>query len=369
VSAGIPVTGGAGSVDARRHGVTQSRSHGSILVTGGAGFIGSNFVRRRLTTHPDQRVVVLDALTYAGNLANLADLRDDPRLRFYPGRIEDPTVVEGVFECERIVQVANFAAESHNDRSMLDPTGLISANVTGVSVLLGAANGHGVERFLHVSTDEVYGQIHSGLFHEDDPLLPRTPYSAGKAGGEMQVRAHHIAFGMPTVVTRGSNTFGPYQYPEKILPFFITRAMHDKALPLYGEGLQVRDWLFVEDHCAGISAVLDRGEGGQAYNIGGGNELTNSALTHRVLELLGKPASLIRHIPDPRGAAHDARYALDCTKAAALGWQPTHEFDRALEATVRWYVDNRDWWQPIVESSTYRAYTQRYYGPALGADL
>lgn len=343
--------------------------NGSILVTGGAGFIGSNFVRCWAARHPEQRIVVLDALTYAGNLANLADLDQDARLRFYPGRIEDPTVVSGIFRSERISHVVNFAAESHNDRSMLDPTGLIAANVTGVSVLLEAASRFGVERFVHVSTDEVYGQIRSGVFRESDPLLPRTPYSAGKAGGEMQVRAHVIAFGTPAMVTRGSNTFGPYQYPEKILPFFITRALADKPLPLYGDGLQVRDWLFVEDHCSGIATVLEKGQPGEAYNIGGGNELTNADLTHRVLQLLGKPASLIRHIPDPRGAAHDARYALDSSKAHALGWKPAHAFSAALETTVRWYVDHESWWRPIVNSEPYQAYIRRYYGPALGEDL
>lgn len=342
---------------------------GSILITGGAGFIGSNFVRYWAERHPDQRIIVLDALTYAGNLANLSEFDGDARFRFYPGRIEDPTVVSGIFRCQKVTHVVNFAAESHNDRSMLDPTGLIGSNVTGVSVLLEAASRYGVERFVHVSTDEVYGQIHSGLFREDDPLLPRTPYSAGKAGGEMQVRAHVIAFGTPAMVTRGSNTFGPYQYPEKILPFFITRALDGKALPLYGDGRQVRDWLFVEDHCAGIAVVLEKGQKGEAYNIGGGNELTNADLTRRVLGLLGKPESLIRHIPDPRGAAHDARYALDTAKAAALGWSPGADFDDALEATVRWYVDHPSWWRPIVESEPYQAYIRRYYGPTLGADL
>ena len=340
-----------------------------LLVTGGAGFIGSNFVHYWLREHPEDRVVVLDALTYAGNLANLEDLRHDPRFRFYPGRIEDPTVVHGLGKYERITHVVNFAAESHNDRSIMDPTSLIAANVTGVGVLLEAAARWGVERFLHVSTDEVYGQISEGLFRETDPLLPRTPYSAGKAGGELQVRAHHIAFGTPTLVTRGSNTFGPYQYPEKILPFFITRALRDKALPLYGTGSQVRDWLFVEDHCEGIATVLLHGTPGEAYNIGGGHELTNAELTRKVLQLLGKPESLIKNIPDPRGAAHDVRYALDCSKAHALGWKPRHPFDEALEATVGWYVDNRNWWEAIVDSQPYQLFIQRFYGPALGDAL
>lgn len=340
-----------------------------ILITGGAGFIGSNFARWWASMHPDSRIVVLDALTYAGNPANFADLASSPRFRFYPGRIEDRAVVDGIFRCEKITHVVNFAAESHNDRSMLDPTGLIATNVTGVSVLLQAAAQHGVQRFVHVSTDEVYGHIRSGTFKETDPLQPRTFYSAGKAGGEMQVRAHFIANSVPVMVTRGSNTFGPYQFPEKILPFFITRALDNRPLPLYGDGSQVRDWLYVEDHCAGIGAVLEHGLPGEAYNIGGGNELMNAALTHRILQLLNRSEDLVRHIPDPRGAAHDARYALDCSKASGLGWRPRHDFDSALEATVRWYVDRQDWWRPIVESEPYQTYVRRFYGPALGSEL
>jgi len=341
----------------------------TILITGGAGFIGSNFVNWWASQHPDSRIVVLDALTYAGNLANLAGVWQSPRFRFYPGRIEDPTVVEGIFRCERITHVVNFAAESHNDRSLLDPTGLIAANVAGVSVLLRSAAAHGVERFVHVSTDEVYGHIRDGLFSETDPLQPRTFYSAGKAGGEMQVRAHFITSGLPVMVTRGSNTFGPYQFPEKIMPFFITRALDHRPLPLYGDGSQVRDWLYVEDHCEGIATVLERGVPGEAYNLGGGNELTNASLTKRILRLLDRSDDLIRNIPDPRGASHDARYALDCRKAAGLGWRPRQDFDAALATTVRWYVEHQDWWRPIVASEPFQAYVRRFYGPALGSEL
>lgn len=341
----------------------------TLLVAGGAGFIGANFVRYWLRTRPDDRVVVLDALTYAGNLDNLRSVWNDPRFRFYPGRIEDPTVVNGLFRCEPITHVLNFAAESHNDRSMLDPTGLIATNVTGVSVLLEAVRRYGAERFCLVSTDEVYGEIGSGAFVETDPLEPRTPYAAGKAGGELQVRAHRIAYGTPTVVTRGSNTFGPYQFPEKLLPFFITRALENKKLPLYGSGQQVRDWIFVEDHCAGIACALEKGDPGEAYNIGGGNERTNIDVTRRVLALLGKPESLIKHIEDPRGEAHDRRYALNSDKLKALGWRPQHPFEAALEQTVRWYVENAWWWRTIVESSAYQAFVAQYYGPYLGEDL
>jgi dTDP-glucose 4,6-dehydratase len=341
----------------------------TLLVTGGAGFIGSEFVRYWLDSEPGDRVVVLDALTYAGNPDNLAPCWDDHRFRFYSGRIEDPTVVDGLFRVERPTHVLNFAAESHNDRSVLDPTSLIATNVTGVSVLLEACRRYDSVRFLQVSTDEVYGEIESGLFRETDPLEPRTPYSAGKAGGELQVRAHWIAYGTPAVVTRGSNTFGPYQYPEKILPFFITRALDGKRLPLYGDGSQVRDWIYVRDHCTGIARVLFGGEPGEAYNIGGGNERTNLEVTRKVLELLGRPESLIKPIPDPRGACHDKRYALDCAKAAGIGWRAEHPFETALESTVRWYVENESWWRQITESAGYRAFVERYYGPSLGPDL
>jgi len=341
----------------------------TLLVTGGAGFIGANFVHYWLETRPDDRVLVLDALTYAGNLDNLKPAWNDPRFRFYPGRIEDPTVVNGLFRCEKITHVLNFAAESHNDRSMLDPTSLIATNVTGVSVLLEAVRRFGAERMVHISTDECYGEIGSGAFAETDPLEPRTPYSAGKAGGEMQVRAHRIAYGTPVVVTRGSNTFGPYQFPEKILPFFITRALRDKRLPLYGSGQQVRDWIFVRDHCAGIATVLEKGVLGEAYNVGGGNERPNIEVTRKVLALLGKPESLIKPIHDPRGEAHDKRYALQTGKIRALGWRPERDFDAALAETVRWYVENEWWWRPIVESAEYQTFVARYYGPYLGEDL
>lgn len=351
---------------------TESRT---LLVTGGAGFIGANFVHHWLTAYPDDRVIVLDALTYAGNPDNLAPVRQNPRLQFTPGRIEDPTVVNGICEIEAaqgtpVTHLVNFAAESHNDRSMLDPTSLIASNVTGVSVLLEAVRRHKINRMLHISTDEVYGEVATGLFRETDPLEPRTPYSAAKAGGELQCRAHRIAYGTPVLVTRGSNTFGPYQYPEKLLPFFITRAMQNKKLPLYGAGEQVRDWIWVGDHVRGVAAALERGVSGEVYNIGGGNERTNLDVTRRVLKLLGKPDSLIKTVGDPRGAAHDTRYALDTTKAQkALGWQAEKNWETALEETVRWYVENEAWWRKIIERPDYQAFVTRYYGPYLGADL
>ena len=342
----------------------------TLLVTGGAGFIGANFVHYWMATHPEDRVAVLDALTYAGNLENLSQVWDNPRFRFYPGRIEDETVVNGIFKCEKITHVVNFAAESHNDRSMMDPTGLIKTNVTGVNVLLEAVRMFGAVRMLHVSTDEVYGEIGAGAFKETDPLEPRTPYSAGKAGGEMQCRAHRIAYGTPVVVTRGSNTFGPYQFPEKILPFFITRAMADRKLPIYGAGNQVRDWIFVRDHCSGIATVLEKGVIGEVYNVGGGNERENIVVTRQVMDILGKPESLIKHIEDPRGDAHDKRYALSTTRIRTeLGWAPDRSFEKALEETVKWYVNNEAWWRPIVNSPEYQTYVKQYYGKYLGEDL
>jgi len=341
----------------------------TLLVTGGAGFIGSNFVHWWLETRPDDRVVVLDALTYAGSLSNLAPVWDSPRLRFYPGRIQDDTVVRGIFLAERPTHLVNFAAESHNDRSLLDPGSLILTNVYGVNVLLEAARRHGIQRFLHVSTDEVYGEREEGLFTEKDPLEPRTPYSAGKAGGDLQVRAHRIAFGTPAIITRGSNTYGPYQYPEKLLPFFITRLIDGRKVPLYGSGRQVRDWIHVRDHAAGIGWALEHGEPGQIYNVGGGCERTNIEVTRRLLELLGRPDSLIQRIEDPRGASHDKRYALDTSKLRALGWAPEVPFEEGLESTVRWYRENETWWRPIVESPEYQSFVHRYYGPYLGQDL
>ncbi len=340
-----------------------------LLVTGGAGFIGSNFVRYWLDRCPNDRVVVLDALTYAGNPANFAMLSDNPRFRFYAGRIEDSTVVNGIFRVEGITHVVNFAAESHNDRSMLEPTRLIATNVAGVSVLMEAAKAFGSERVVHVSTDEVYGEIQTGKFKETDPLLPRQPYSAGKAGGEMQVRAHNIAYGVPTVVTRGCNTFGPYQFPEKLIPFFITRAFQDKKVPVYGDGQQIRDWIHVLDHCEGIAIALENGTIGEAYNIGGIVERPNIDITKIILQTLGKGEELIKYIPDPRGKGHDQRYAVDSTKIAAIGWAPKHDFDTHLIETIHWYVNNRAWWQPILDSSDYQTFVNRYYGPGLGSDL
>lgn len=345
----------------------------TVLVTGGAGFIGSNYCRYVLQNHPDYRVVVLDALTYAGNLSTFADIQQHEewksRFRFYPGKIQDETVVNGILQAEKIDYIVNFAAESHNDRSLLEPGSFIQTDVYGVFVLLDAAKRHNIERILHVSTDEVYGTTDTGSFTEQSPLEPNTPYSASKAGGEMQARAHRIAYGTPVVITRCGNNFGPYQYPEKLLPFFITRLMDDKKVPLYGAGDQVRDWVYVMDHCSGIDFVLHNGTLGEAYNVGSDCERTNLEVTHRLLQLLNKPETLIKSIADPRGASHDRRYSIDASKLRAMGWKPAHEFEAALEQTVRWYVDNQAWWQEIVAKPDYQAFLKRFYGPYLGEDL
>lgn len=345
----------------------------TLLVTGGAGFIGSNYCRCVLAKYPDYRIVVLDALTYAGNLSTLADIVTNPafapRFRFYPGKIQDETVVNGILEAEQITHIINFAAESHNDRSILDPGSFIQTDVTGVCVLLDAVRRHKLERLVHISTDEVYGTIETGRFTEHSPIEPNTPYSASKAGGELQCRAHWTTYSTPVIVTRCSNNFGPYQYPEKLIPFFVSRLLDHRPVPLYGVGEQVRDWIYVADHCSGIDFALHHGTPGEVYNIGSDGEQTNISVVHRLLQLLDRPMSLIRYIPDPRGGAHDRRYSVDASKLGALGWRPNHSFEEALVGTVRWYQEHQDWWREIVARPDYQAFLQRFYGPSLGAEL
>jgi len=328
-----------------------------VLVTGGAGFIGSHFVRHLLRTHPDYRVVNLDKLTYAGNPANLADVAGDPRYRFVHGDISDAALVREVMAgCDAVV---NFAAESHVDRSIEDAGDFIRTDVYGTWVLLEAARAHRVGRYLQVSTDEVYGSIAHGAFREADPLRPSSPYSASKAGGDHMVLAYWTTHRIPALVTRASNNFGPNQYPEKIIPLFITNAIDGEPLPLYGDGRQVRDWLYVLDHCAALDLVLHKGAEGEVYNVGGGHELENVTLTRRILGLLDKPESLIRPVADRPG--HDRRYAVDTAKLRALGWQAGHAFEAALAATVAWYRANEAWWRPL-KSGEFGAYYRRQYG-------
>jgi dTDP-glucose 4,6-dehydratase len=334
----------------------------NILVTGGAGFIGSAFVRRTLREHPDDSIVVFDKLTYAGNLDNLLPVQDNPHYKFLRGDIADRDAVRRALEMNRIDVVVNFAAETHVDRSILNPDAFIQTSVVGTYVLLDEGLRHGLARYLQVSTDEVYGSIQVGAFREDDPLKPNSPYAASKASADLMVRAYHATHGMDVVITRGSNTFGPYQYPEKLLSLFITNAIDNEPLPLYGDGMQVRDWLYVDDHCAGIDIALRSGVSGEIYNIGGSNERHNIDVIRQVLDYMEKPESLIRRVEDRPG--HDRRYALDTAKIERLGWRPAQNFDEALEATVRWYEENAWWWRKI-KSGEYLAYYKAQYGRRL----
>jgi dTDP-glucose 4,6-dehydratase len=313
-----------------------------LFVTGAAGFIGSNYVHHVLATADDE-ITVFDALTYAGNKDNLKDVWDDPRLSFVQGDICDRDQVRAAMEGHDTV--VHFAAESHVDRSIVDPDAFVRTNCDGTNVMCDVATKLGVERFLHISTDEVYGSIEEGSFRETDPLGPRSPYSASKAGSDLIALAYGETYGLPVIVTRSSNNFGPYQFPEKVIPLFTTNLLDGKKVPLYGDGLNVRDWCFVGDNCAGVDLVLRKGEIGEIYNIGAGNEHTNKELTYALLELTGHGEEMIEFVEDRLG--HDRRYSIDISKARALGWEPQREFREALEETVRWYTDNRWWWEPL----------------------
>jgi dTDP-glucose 4,6-dehydratase len=339
-----------------------TRQLGHILVTGGAGFIGSNFVRHMLARHERLSVTVLDKLTYAGNLANLADLREDSRLAFVRGDIADPEVVEAV--AANVDAIVNFAAESHVDRSIEAPGAFIQTDVVGTHVLLEAARRHDHLVYLQVSTDEVYGNLEEGAASETAPLKPRSPYAASKAAADLMVLAYATTYRLPVTITRSSNNFGPYQHPEKVIPLFVTNAIDNEPLPLYGDGLQVRDWIYVIDNCQAIETVLLRGVAGEIYNVGGDNETTNVELTTAILEELGRPSSLIRMVEDRPG--HDRRYAVDCTRLRALGWRPQHEFRGALRDTVAWYRANEAWWRPL-KSGEYVDYYRRQYATRLAS--
>jgi dTDP-glucose 4,6-dehydratase len=328
-----------------------------ILVTGGAGFIGSHLVRRLLNSG-HELVVNLDALRYSGNLDNLTDIAGHAQYRFIHGDICDATTVEKAIKDHAIEAVINCAAETHVDRSILDPSSFARTDVVGTSVLLEESRKVEVKRFLQVSTDEVYGSVEAGSSREDDPLDPRSPYSASKAGADLLVKSYWSTFRFPVVITRGSNTYGPNQYPEKFIPLFITNAIDDQPLPLYGDGRYRRDWLSVFDHCAAIEQVLQRGEPGQAYNIGGGNERENIDVARRILQHLGKPPSLLRHVEDRPG--HDRRYAVDSARLRTLGWQPTVVFEEGLRDTVEWYLRNQGWWRRV-KSEEFRLYYEAVY--------
>jgi len=327
-----------------------------LLVTGGAGFIGSHFVRHILQKHPTYSVINLDKLTYAGNPENLRDVERDSRYQFVHGDICDATLVREV--ARGVDAVLNFAAESHVDRSIMGADEFLKTDVLGTFTLLEAARELRIPRYVQVSTDEVYGSIERGAFRESAPLRPSNPYSASKAAGDLLVGACWTTYRLPVLITRSSNNFGPNQYPEKVIPLFITNALEDLPLPLYGDGKNVRDWLYVLDNCAAIDLVLHSGVPGEIYNIGGGTEVENIVLTRQILRLLGKPESLIRPVTDRPG--HDRRYALDCHKIRALGWKPAYEFGAALAETVRWYREHEAWWRPI-KSGEFKAYYARQY--------
>jgi dTDP-glucose 4,6-dehydratase len=328
-----------------------------LLVAGGAGFIGSNFIRHVLRVHPDDTVLNFDKLTYAGNLQNLADLAGDPRYSFVHGDICDAKAVRDALS--GMDAVVNFAAQSHVDRSLAEPDEFVRTDVFGVFTLLEAVRELRIPRFLHISTDEVYGSLAQGSARESDAVRPSNPYSASKAGGDLLALAYHHTHRVPVLITRSSNNFGPYQHPEKVIPLFVTNALEDQPLPLYGDGRNVRDWLYVLDNCEAIDLVLRRGADGEIYNIGGGHEVENVALTRQILALLGKPESLIKPVKDRPG--HDRRYSVDWAKIQALGWRPRHRFAEALAETVRWYREHAAWWCPL-KSGEFRTYYQQHYG-------
>jgi dTDP-glucose 4,6-dehydratase len=330
-----------------------------ILVTGGAGFIGSNFVLYMLKNYPDYEIINIDSLTYAGNLENLKSVENNPNYRFVKGSITDNQLVNSL-AAEELEGIINFAAESHVDRSIEDPGIFVETNIKGTQVLLDAAKKYEVKRYLQVSTDEVYGSLGpTGYFMENTPLAPNSPYSASKTGADLLVRAYNETFGLNTVITRCSNNYGPFQFPEKLIPLIISNALEDKALPVYGDGLNIRDWLHVEDHCAAIALAFFKGQSGEIYNVGGNNERTNIQIIKTILGLLGKPESLITYVKDRLG--HDRRYAIDATKITQeLGWSPKYTFETGIKETVEWYCNNREWWEKI-KSGQYRGYYEKMY--------
>lgn len=335
-----------------------------VVVTGGAGFIGSNFIRYMLAHYPQDEVINVDALTYAGNPENLTDVESHPAYRFVKADIADRTAIEPLF-AEGIDAVVNLAAESHVDRSIMQPDLFVRTNVLGTQTLLELSRQYGVRKFVQVSTDEVYGTLgDTGLFTEHTPLRPNSPYSASKAGADLLVRAYYETYGLPVNITRCSNNYGPYQFPEKLIPLMIHNAMQDKPLPVYGDGLNVRDWLYVEDHCRALDLVLRQGRDGEVYNIGGHNERNNLQVVRTILAELNKPESLIRFVADRPG--HDRRYAIDASKIRKeLGWTPQYDYESGIRATIRWYRDHTEWMERVI-SGDYRQYMAKQYGDRLG---
>ena len=347
-----------------RYGIDMGKT---IIVTGGAGFIGANFVYLELQEHPEDRIVCLDKLTYAGNLETLAEAMKNPQFRFVKADICDRAAVDQLFEEEHPDIVVNFAAESHVDRSIEDPGIFLQTNIIGTQVMMDACRKHGIERYHQVSTDEVYGDLPLDrpdlFFTEQTPLHTSSPYSSSKAGADLLVNAYHRTYGLPTTISRCSNNYGPYQFPEKLIPLMVANALADKPLPVYGEGLNVRDWLYVEDHCKAIDLIIRKGRVGEVYNIGGHNEMRNIDIVKIICAALGKPESLITHVTDRKG--HDMRYAIDPTFIHnELGWLPETKFKDGIQKTIQWYLDNKSWWENII-SGEYQNYFQKMYGDRL----
>lgn len=329
-----------------------------LLVTGGAGFIGSNFIRYVLGKYKKDRIINFDKLTYCGNLENLKDIENSPRYNFIKGDIADEQAVEQAVSFHKPDAILNFAAETHVDRSILDPKSFSVTDVLGTQTLLEAVKKYKIKKYVQISTDEVYGSIKRGKFKETDNLMPNSPYSASKAGADLLVRAYHKTFSLPALITRCSNNFGPFQYPEKLIPLFVTNILEGKKVPLYGKGQNVRDWIFVLDHCSGIDMVLRKGKIGEVYNMGGNSEKTNLQITKIILKYFKKDKTSIEYVKDRPG--HDLRYAIDSSKIKKLGWKPKYKFNEAMDETIKWYVENQDWWKKI-KSGEYLEYYNKQY--------
>ena len=328
----------------------------NILVTGGCGFIGSNFIKYILKKYSSYKIVNLDKLTYAGNLDNLKDVEKNKNYKFIKGDICNKRIVEKI--AKHVDCIINFAAETHVDRSILEAGSFIKTDVYGTYILLEAAKKYRHKKYIQISTDEVYGSIDKGSFTEESRLKPNSPYSASKTSADLLCRSYFVTYGVPVVITRSSNNYGPYQYPEKVIPLFITNAIEDKPLPLYGDGKNVRDWLYVMDNCSGIDTVLCKGTAGEVYNIGGDNEITNIELTKSILKILNKPFSLIKPVADRLG--HDRRYSLDCSKLMKLGWKPKRKFNETLKETIEWYIVNKKWWKKLKDNKFNQYYKRQY---------
>ncbi len=329
-----------------------------ILITGGCGFMGSHFVRHIIKNYPDYHVTNLDKLTYAGNPENLRDIEAVERYRFIKGDIGDADLVNKICE-EGVSCIVNFAAESHVDRSIHDPKAFIMTDVVGTHTLLETVQRHSVQKYIQISTDEVFGSIEKGAFSETDPFLPNSPYSASKAGGDLLCRAYHATYGTPVIVTHSANNYGPYQYPEKLMPLFMTNILEGKKVPVYGDGKNIREWIYVDDHSRAIDFILHHGLPGEVYNIGSGVNLTNIEITNRILSLLGEDETSIEYVPDRLG--HDRRYAVDSSKLRALGWKPQYEFEQGIKETVHWYQQHEEWWKPL-KSGEHLDYFKKQYG-------